>query len=78
MADVEEQNSEVCATYTPEEYAAHMEERKTLIEAARESAKTFDQAVLAFGSAIFGASIAFLKDALTARQPRLWPAPPTA
>ena len=62
MADVEEQESEMGAAYTPEEYAAHMEERKTLIEAARESAKTFDQAVLAFGSAIFGASIAFLKD----------------
>jgi hypothetical protein len=48
--------------YSPEDYAAYMEERKTLIEAARESAKTFDQAVLAFGSAIFGASVAFLKD----------------
>lgn len=39
-----------------------MEERKGLIDAARESARTFDQAVLAFGSAVFGASIAFLKD----------------
>ena len=48
--------------YSPEEYAAHMDERKTLTEAARDSAKTFDQAVLAFGSAIFGASVAFLKD----------------
>ncbi len=62
MTDVEEQDSGMGAAYTPEEYAAHMEERKTLIEAARESAKTFDQAVLAFGSAVFGASIAFLKD----------------
>ena len=50
------------AAYSPEEYAAHMDERKTLTEAARDSAKTFDQAVLAFGSAIFGASVAFLKD----------------
>ena len=48
--------------YSVEEYTAHMEERKTLIEAARESAKTLDQAVLSFGSAIFGASVAFLKD----------------
>jgi hypothetical protein len=48
--------------YSAEDYAAYMQERKTLIEAARESAKTFDQAVLAFGSAIFGASVAFLKD----------------
>lgn len=61
MANGEEHRPEIAA-YSPEEYAAHMEERKTLIEAARESAKTFDQAVLAFGSAVFGASIAFLKD----------------
>jgi hypothetical protein len=39
--------------------AQYMEERKGLIDAARESARTFDQAVLAFGSAVFGASIAF-------------------
>jgi hypothetical protein len=62
MANAEDDESEMGVTYSPEEYAAHMEERKTLIEAARESAKTFDQAVLAFGSAVFGASIAFLKD----------------
>lgn len=62
MVDAEIHESEMGATYSPEEYTAHMEERKTLIEAARESAKTFDQAVLAFGSAVFGASIAFLKD----------------
>lgn len=62
MADAEQHEPEMDAAYSPEEYAAYMEERKTLIEAARESAKTFDQAVLAFGSAVFGASIAFLKD----------------
>ena len=50
------------ATYTPEEHSLFMEERKGLIDAARESARTFDQAALAFGSAVFGASIAFLKD----------------
>ncbi len=33
-----------------------------LVDAARESARTFDQAVLAFGSVVFGFSIAFLKD----------------
>jgi hypothetical protein len=44
------------------EHAQHLEERKLLIEAARESSRTFDQAVLAFGAAVFGASIAFLKD----------------
>jgi hypothetical protein len=44
------------------EHAQHMEERKTLIDAARESSRTFDQAVLAFGAAVFGASVAFLKD----------------
>jgi hypothetical protein len=44
------------------EYDRYLDERKLLIDAARESARTFDQAVLAFGSAIFAASIAFLKD----------------
>src|SRR4051812_5487292 len=41
---------------------AQTEERKLLIDAARESARTFDKAVLTFGSAVFGFSIAFLKD----------------
>src|ERR1700730_5640330 len=49
-------------TYSPEEHAQHMEERKLLIEASRESSRTFDQAMLTFGSAIFGVSIAFIKD----------------
>ena len=40
----------------------YLDERKQLIDAARESARTFDKAVLAFGSAVFGFSIAFLKD----------------
>jgi hypothetical protein len=43
-------------------YALYLEERKLLIDAARESSRTFDKAVLAFGSAAFGASVAFLKD----------------
>ncbi|HLZ00237.1 MAG TPA: hypothetical protein VKT33_14355 [Candidatus Angelobacter sp.] len=40
----------------------HLAERIQLIDAARESARTFDKAVLTFGSAIFGFSIAFVKD----------------
>jgi hypothetical protein len=43
-------------------YALYLDERKGLIDAARESARTFDQAVLAFGSAVFGFSVVFLKD----------------
>jgi hypothetical protein len=38
------------------------DERKEYIDAARESARTFDKAALTFGSAVFGFSIAFLKD----------------
>jgi hypothetical protein len=49
-------------------HAQYIEERKGLIDAARESSRTFDQAALAFGSAVFGASIAFIKD--VAPQPR--------
>ena len=59
---------EVCS-YTQEEHAHHMEERKGLVDAARESSRTFDQAVLAFGAAVFGASIAFLKDVAQKPQP---------
>ena len=44
------------------EHELYLEERKQLIDAARESSRTFDKAVLTFGAAIFGASIAFLKD----------------
>ena len=40
----------------------NLEDRKQLIDAARESIRTFDQAVLTFGAAVFGFSIAFLKD----------------
>ena len=39
-----------------------LNERKEYVDAARESARTFDKAVLAFGSAVFGFSIAFVKD----------------
>ena len=57
MADEQEQ-----LPYGLEEYTAHIEERKLLVDAAREASRTFDQAVLAFGSAVFAASVAFLKD----------------
>lgn len=49
-------------TYTSEQHAQHMDERKLLIEASRESSRTFDKAMLTFGSAIFGFSVAFIKD----------------
>jgi hypothetical protein len=55
---------------TPAEHAHYMEERDKLIDAAREAARTFDQAVLAFGSAVFAGSIAFLKD--VAPKPQLY------
>lgn len=44
------------------EHEQYMKERERLIDAGREAARTFDQAVLAFGSAIFAGSIAFLKE----------------
>jgi hypothetical protein len=47
----------------------HMSERDKLIDAARESSRTFDKAVLAFGAAVFGASVAFLKDVAPKPQP---------
>lgn len=43
-------------------YDQHMTERGELIDAARESLRTFDKAVLTFGAAVFGASVAFVKD----------------
>jgi len=43
-------------------HALFIEERKALIDAARESSRTFDKAILTFGSAVFGFSIAFIKD----------------
>jgi hypothetical protein len=50
---------------------AGLDERKELIDAARESARTFDKAVLTFGAGMFAFSMVFLKDIA----PR--PAPPT-
>ena len=55
------------------EYKLFLEERKLLIDAARESARTFDKAVLAFGSAVFGFSIAFVKDIAPSPYPESLP-----
>lgn len=44
------------------QHELYIAERTQLIDAARESARSFDKAVLTFGSAVFGFSIAFLKD----------------
>lgn len=43
-------------------YDVYLDERKLLIEAARESSRTFDKAILTFAAAAFGFSIAFLKE----------------
>jgi len=48
--------------YAQRAHEQFIEERKALVDAAREGSRTFDQAVLAFGSAVFGASVAFIKD----------------
>ena len=40
----------------------YLDDRKDLVDAARESARTFDKAVLTFGAAVLGFSIAFLKE----------------
>jgi hypothetical protein len=54
-------------------YNQFMDERKGYIDAARESARSFDQAALAFGSAVFAASVAFIKDVAPRPQPSsLW------
>ncbi len=55
--------------YTQEAHEQFMEERKALVDAAREGSRTFDQAVLAFGSVVFAASVAFLKDVAPKPQP---------
>ena len=55
--------------HAQQKHAQHMAERDKLTDAARESSRTFDQAVLAFGAAVFGASVAFLKDVAPKPQP---------
>ena len=68
-ADEPSQASDSEHKYRNKLHKQHMEERDKLVDAARESARTFDQAVLAFGAAVFGASIAFLKDVAPKPQP---------
>lgn len=48
----------------PEEklYQLYLDERKLLVDAVREGARTFDKAILTLASGAFGFSIAFLKD----------------
>lgn len=54
------------ADETPNEtqwtYEQFIKQRKELADSAEGASKTFDKAILTFGSAVFGASIAFLKD----------------
>ena len=45
-----------------EEYKLNLEDRKILIDAARESARTFDKAILTITSGAFGLSFIFLKE----------------
>jgi hypothetical protein len=59
MADEETEDELDVPDKVHEQY---LDERKQLVDAARERARTFDKAVLTFGSAVFGFSIAFLKD----------------
>jgi hypothetical protein len=44
------------------DYQLYIDERKLLIEALRESSRTFDKAILTLTSGAFGFTIAFLKD----------------
>lgn len=44
------------------DYQLYIDERKLLIEALRESSRTFDKAILTLASGAFGFTIAFLKD----------------
>lgn len=43
-------------------YNLYIDERKSLVDAAREGARTFDKAILTLASGSYGLSIAFLKD----------------
>jgi hypothetical protein len=43
-------------------YHLYLDERKLLIDAARESARTFDRAVLLVATGVFGFSVAFIKE----------------
>ncbi len=48
--------------FKEKKYQLFIDERKLLIQAEQEGAKTFDKAILTFTSGAFGVSIAFLKD----------------
>jgi hypothetical protein len=56
-----------------EKYELYWEERKILIDAQREAARTFDKAILTFTSGAFIVSIAFLRDIIPSPYPNtLW------
>ena len=60
-------------THEEKKYQIFIDERKLLIQAEQEGAKTFDKAILAFASGAFGVSIAFLKDIVPRPYPNtLW------
>ena len=50
------------SSFTDQSYQLYLDERKLLIDAEREGARTFDKAILTLASGAFGFSIAFLKD----------------
>jgi len=58
--DVEDDDDDTTAA--EKVHKQYLKERESLVDAARESIRTFDKAVLTFGAAVFGFSIAFLKD----------------
>lgn len=54
-------------------YQLYLEDRKMLVDAWREGSRTFDKAILTFGSGSFAVSIAFLKDVVPNPLPNtLW------
>jgi hypothetical protein len=50
------------ANATEKEYELYLEERRVLVAAQRETAASFDKAILTLASGAFGVSIVFLKD----------------
>jgi hypothetical protein len=54
--------TEVIVENEERDYQLYIEERKLLIDALRESSRTFDKAILTLTSGAFGFTIAFLKD----------------
>jgi len=53
---------EAVDNFEQKKYQLYIDERKLLIQAEQEGARTFDKAILTFASGSFGVSIAFIKD----------------